>query len=826
VAIPRRLANILIPPRFCAARPTATGKAFRSHLRAASVVFGMAAAVATLASQAHAPSKRPKRNATASVAQAPAKPRATAGKSKIAQHPYSNVRERELEKLARALRDNPTGGSYAALSAFARSNARNELGSRAALALGYYDLSRGKADLALNWLHRAANETLLREYVLYWGSQAYLALGRQEEALAELENLRHDFPASVMNEQIVTSLAQTALALDRPEEADVVLAGYPNTASRPALLLLRAQAREKLAAATGRKPLAAAADYLDLYYRFPLNNEADIAGGKISPLKTALGEEFPGTPVQKQIARAELFYLARRWDDARSDYSKLIPMLSGADRQRAELRVAQCAVRSGGSPNLLTAVQLTDPELDAERLYTLSQAHRSQDLESQMLAEIEDLSKRFPQSSWLEDGLYAAGNYFWVNLDRDRASDFYRRTVGLFPDGKNASSASWRVAWTAYLQRQPDATDMLETFVKQFPSSDYVPDALYFLGRSYERSGREAHARSFYLAAASRFPLTYFGAKAADRIQPAPKGIGAGPVNPAEFLSVIPDPPQVGPLERPLSPKAEEHEARARLLSSIAFDASAELEYRAAYAESRSRRLLLNAASAAEAAGRYAAGIVAMRQVFPEIEARRIEDLPIEAWRAAFPLPYASSVRSLAVHHRLDPMLIAGLIRQESAFDSDALSRAGAVGLMQIMPSTGRRLARQLGVRYSRSRLTDPGYNLRLGSRYLANLIESFGTPEAALAAYNAGEDRVAQWTAGQNYLETAEFVESIPFTETRNYVKVVMRNADVYREVYGGTKAHHELPARTESTRPATAEQARPARAQKQRPARTQKQR
>jgi soluble lytic murein transglycosylase len=235
---------------------------------------------------------------------------------------------------------------------------------------------------------------------------------------------------------------------------------------------------------------------------------------------------------------------------------------------------------------------------------------------------------------------------------------------------------------------------------------------------------------------------------------------------------------------------------------------------------------LLNAASAAEAAGRYAAGIVAMRQVFPEIEARRIEDLPMEAWRAAFPLPYASSVHSLAVHHRLDPMLIAGLIRQESAFDSDALSRAGAVGLMQIMPSTGRRLARQLGVRYSRSRLTDPGYNLRLGSRYLANLIESFGTPEAALAAYNAGEDRVAQWTAGQNYLETAEFVESIPFTETRNYVKVVMRNADVYRDVYGETKAHHELPARTESTRPATAEQARPARAQKQRPARTQKQR
>ena len=98
------------------------------------------------------------------------------------------------------------------------------------------------------------------------------------------------------------------------------------------------------------------------------------------------------------------------------------------------------------------------------------------------------------------------------------------------------------------------------------------------------------------------------------------------------------------------------------------------------------------------------------------------------------------------------------------------------------MPKTALKLARQLKVRYARARLTDPGYNLQLGSRYLANLIQSFGTPEAALAAYNAGEDRVAQWTAGQNYLEAAEFVESIPFTETREYVQIVIRNADVYR--------------------------------------------
>ena len=131
-------------------------------------------------------------------------------------------------------------------------------------------------------------------------------------------------------------------------------------------------------------------------------------------------------------------------------------------------------------------------------------------------------------------------------------------------------------------------------------------------------------------------------------------------------------------------------------------------------------------------------------------------------------------------------MLIAGLIRQESAFESKAMSHAGAIGLMQVEPKTALKVARQLRVHYARARLTDPGYNLQLGSRYLANLIQSFGTPEAALAAYNAGEDHVVQWTTGQNYLETAEFVESIPFTETREYVQIVIRNSDVYRQVYG----------------------------------------
>ena len=745
--------------------------------------------------------KRPKKPSTKSSSTAPTKsaPAGVAG-------------EKQLAQLARTLRDHPNATSYAVLAAYAAKNAKNELGSDAALALGYYDLMRDKPDLALGWLRKAVDDKELREYVQYWRAQALLALGQKDEGLEQLRNFRRDFPDSVMTEQVVTSLAQTALAVGKNEYAQAALDGYQNTAGKLAMLLLRAEAKEKMAAAKGEKPLSAAADYLDIYYRFPLNDEAKAAGQKIASLQAALGDQFPGTPLQTQMSRAETFYSAKRWRDARSEYAGLLPKLAGADRERAELRIAQCDGQTGAGPEVLAAVPLTDPELDAERIFTISQAYRSLNLEPQMLDQIDQLVRRHPQSPWVEDGLFATGNYYWVNLDRDHAAEFYRRTLDAFPDGKNSLQSSWRVAWTAYLERKPEAPDMLEAYVRRFPTSSYVQDALYWLGRVYERSGNLALARSFYHAGATRFPLTYFGAKSAARLFHEPEGIGFEPATPVAFLSVIPPAPPLSPVDQPLSAKAKEHEARARALSGIAFDASAELEFRAAYAAGRVPRLLIDAAGAAIAAGHYAVGITAMRQVFPQLEARRLPDIPNEAWRTAFPLPYESSLRSAAAANNVDPMFMAGLIRQESAFESNAASHQGAMGLMQVMPGTASKLARQLKMRYTHASLTDPGYNLKLGARYLADLLQIFGTHEAVLAAYNAGEDRVVQWTAGQNYLETAEFVESIPFTETREYVQIVIRNADVYRQVYEPVRLDQTHLTPPTGNRPVDAVIARPA--------------
>jgi soluble lytic murein transglycosylase len=153
-----------------------------------------------------------------------------------------------------------------------------------------------------------------------------------------------------------------------------------------------------------------------------------------------------------------------------------------------------------------------------------------------------------------------------------------------------------------------------------------------------------------------------------------------------------------------------------------------------------------------------------------------------------YPFPYREDVVRYARANNLDPYLVAGLIRQESMFNPRARSAVGALGLMQVMPQTGAAVARTLGVTgFQASRLTEPSLNLRIGTRFLADQIRRHdGRLIDAIAAYNAGPERVVRWRRYPEYAVPEIFIERIPFQETRDYVKIVQQNARIYRELYG----------------------------------------
>jgi len=421
----------------------------------------------------------------------------------------------QLSELARALH-NATPGAYEKLASFANKNSGNIWGARAALALGYDDNQKNRTANALAWFAKAKGDTVLQEYVLYWRAMANRAAKRNADAFADLQKILTDFANTANKEAVLESFAPTAREMGRPQAAIDALNSYSAINNKPALLIERARAYQ-----SAGQHVRAVKDYQSIFYKFPLADEAKIAGSALPSLQKQLRSEFPYGTAEMQDQRAQAFFDAHKWREARPEFEKLVSMLhdlANPVRQRAQLRVAQCRVQLKSPVSLVSSLTTADPEMDAERLYALSQFQRTEKNDSALFASIEVILQKYPNSRWADEALMAAGNYYWVNLDRNKAAQYYQRVLDTYPDSKNDFNAEWRIAWVSYLNRAADSDDRFRRFLEKYPVSANTVDALYFLGRNAERSGNPGHARSFYQKAVDRFPQTYFGYAAAAQL--------------------------------------------------------------------------------------------------------------------------------------------------------------------------------------------------------------------------------------------------------------------------------------------------------------------
>ena len=185
----------------------------------------------------------------------------------------------------------------------------------------------------------------------------------------------------------------------------------------------------------------------------------------------------------------------------------------------------------------------------------------------------------------------------------------------------------------------------------------------------------------------------------------------------------------------------------------------------------------------------YRSLILVLRNYQPYLDGRTPET-PADLWVLAYPQGYWDSIATYSKKYGQDPYFIAAIIREESQFQAAALSPAGARGVMQVMPQTGEWVARNVSVPgFDRSRLFEPDTAINVGTWYIGHLMKRFkGDPLFVAAAYNAGPEAVTSWLSrnGSAGMERDVFVESIPFTETRGYVKKVLRNYAEYKRIYG----------------------------------------
>ncbi len=343
-----------------------------------------------------------------------------------------------------------------------------------------------------------------------------------------------------------------------------------------------------------------------------------------------------------------------------------------------------------------------------------------------------------------------------------------------YPDGQYAERAAWRTAWADYRGgRYAAAAEALERTARLRPESFSTAGFLYWAGRSRAALGQNDRARQLFEETVLRFKYAYHGLRAKEALAKLPRVATA-----SAGASLVPsDPAPVDDI-----PEPERTRVRQLLLIERFDEAATELR-----ALAPSPKVQATIAWTLWKRGKLRPAIIAMKRAYPQWISEAGDRLPDEVWRILFPIEFKDALVAQAWAEGLDPALVAALILQESTFDPTALSRAGARGLMQVIPATGRKLARDMRVPYRHAALHDPKTSLDFGTLYLRQMADRFDNrPERVLAAYNAGPHRVDAWTALRPDQSGEEFVESIPFTETRAYVMIILAGREQYRRLYG----------------------------------------
>jgi len=531
---------------------------------------------------------------------------------------------------------------------------------------------------------------------------------------------------------------------------------------------------------------AAVRVYQRIYSHYLAGDAVNRATAALNALKEQMGAAYPAISGELLLARAGRMVDGKQYVRARAEYLSLSQRFQGVERDQALVRVGAADYfnnRTREARHYLRGLQVAG-EADAERLYYLAECARRIDDDEAMMSAVRRLGAEFSHSPWRLKALVAAANsYLLVNRPDDYVP-LYRAAYQTFPADPSAGLYHWKVTFQAYLKSTADAVQLLREQLLNYPAHNTAGAALYFLGRRAEQDGQHGDARAYYERLSRALTNHYYAVLARERLQQpeiARAAAAAGAVQFAASLKLN----EARPVPAGIMGGAAQRIERSRLLRTAGLSDLADAELRfGARTDGQASLLAMELASEARAPHQ---AMRIMKSLSPDYLSLPLEQAPRKYWDLLFPLPYRFELEQSAKGQGIDTFLLAGLIRQESEFNPEAVSRAKAYGLTQIRPGTGRQYARAAGVLMSSPRsLFQPITNLKIGASILRSMLDhSRGEVEQTLASYNAGPARLAKWSTWSTFREPAEFVESIPFTETRDYVQAVLRNADMYRRLY-----------------------------------------
>ena len=691
----------------------------------------------------------------------------------------SFVASSDLRPMARQLIEYRTSAAYAGVEAYATKHAGTEPGALAWFAIGYAHYLDGQYPAAIGALQKAQPYIgELKDYTSYFIGNAYLASSAPESSLTYLRDFGTRYPDSVYANDATLSYAKALLATKQPAEAIRVLAQHAGGGAEAEYLLGKAYVQNGQGR-TGAEALRR------VYYNYPTSAQAELAEADLKKIPEAA--MLPPVTYAEHEHRADGLYKVKRWAPAAEEYKALLALAPGTQQSQIDIQLANALMKLGDNKQareVLNRIPDDGSEASAEKWYQSVEIARNTNNDAELGTILEHMRATTPHSPWLESALLTAGNMYLLRQDYDKALDYYKEIHERFPNSSKAAYAHWKSAWLTYRQNRPEeAKKYFDQQIEFYPASNEVPNAIYWRGRLAEDDKNYGLARSYYLKLGDRYRNYYYGVAARKRLAAMPE---ATPV-PVASLQRIPGITTIEPEALETAPPADDlHYNRSRLLENAGALDLAVRELQAGTTSGPSWEMVAVARMYTDA-GEYYRALQALKKAINGYFAMDLGALPQPYWEGLFPRPYWDALRRYSEENGLDPYLVASLIRQESEFNPGVISHANAYGLMQLLPSTGKSTAKQVGLHnYKTDSLLEPNVNIELGTKYFREMVNHFGGQiEYALAAYNAGSSRVESWRSSGNYRDIEEFVESIPFTETREYVQAIVRNAEVYKRVY-----------------------------------------
>ena len=681
-----------------------------------------------------------------------------------------------LRPMAQQLAVSRSAAAFAGVQSYAVGHA-GEGASAAYLAMGHaYGVDRRYGDALSAYRQAAQQGSALGDYADYLAAQAALNNKDASTAIALLTGFRERYASSIFANGAPVALANADLLNGDAAGALRALGQLMGTPKASTADYLYTEARAHQASGDSA---AAAAIYRQIYVRLPFSPEAALA-------RTQLQAMNAGPNAGERKLHSDALFNAKRYSEAGEEYHAIErndSSLSQADRDALEIYAAVCDLRLKHLSRR-EAEKLPDTADDsaALKLYILAELSRTDGDQAGHEGILQQMEQKFPQSRWLEEALYSGGNMYLIKRNSAQAIAHYTKLYQMFPNSTYAPSSHWRAAWLNYRTRNmPEAARLMEEQIARYPASAEAPTALYWRGRLYEQPEQNlAQAANFYRALSNNYRNYYYANLARQRLTVMGPQAAVAPAPALANVRVIAAPSLIAAL-----PENDPHLIKARLLANAALN-----EYIAPEIQASPTSGQWGSLAEAEIYTSYGENVRALQAIKRNglsFYSLPISEVPNEYWQLLFPRPYWSDLTVASEAQGLDPYLVASLIRQESEFNAGAVSRANAYGLMQLLPSVGKAQAKRLGVKgFTATSLLNPQTNLQLGTANLRQVLNRFGQqPEYALAAYNAGDVPIRNWMAENNYGDIAEFVESIPYTETREYVQSILRNREMYRQLY-----------------------------------------